>query len=67
VRFAGEIPLEVGLTVEFVIGWPALLDGYIRLQLRGIGTVVRTNGNETVVKIEKHVFKTRRVPASEEP
>jgi hypothetical protein len=59
-RFAAERPLATGLCMEIVVDWPTLLDGRIPLQLIASGLVVRTHGTDTVVKIERYVFKTRK-------
>ena len=59
-RFAAERPLGNGVGMEIVVDWPTLLDGRVPLQLIATGLVVRTDGTETVVKIERYVFKTRK-------
>jgi c-di-GMP-binding flagellar brake protein YcgR len=59
-RFAAERPLGNGLGMEIVVDWPTLLDGRVPLQLIATGLVVRTHGTDTVVKIERYVFKTRK-------
>src|SRR4051812_45128418 len=60
VRFMAAEPLALGTRLDLAINWPHALDGYVALQLITGGTVVRVCGNETVVTIEKHGFKTRR-------
>jgi hypothetical protein len=60
IRFAAERPLANGLGMEIVVEWPTLLDGRVPLQLIATGLVIRTQGAETVVKIERYVFKTRK-------
>jgi hypothetical protein len=59
-RFAAERPLANGLGMEIVIDWPTLLDGRVPLQLIATGLIVRTHGADTVVKIERYVFRTRK-------
>jgi hypothetical protein len=59
-RFAAERPLANGLGMEIVVDWPTLLDGRVPLKLIATGLVIRTHGTETVVKIERYVFKTRK-------
>jgi hypothetical protein len=58
-RFVAERPLEPGLTVELFIDWPVLLDGGVQLQLTTSGTVVRSDGNTTALRIQRHGFKTK--------
>lgn len=60
IRFLAEQPLERGFYIEVVINWPALLEGRVPLQLVASGVVVRTNGTETALRLERHVFKTRK-------
>jgi hypothetical protein len=45
--------------MEIVLDWPTLLDGRRPLQLIANRLVIRTHGSDTVVKIERYVFKTR--------
>jgi len=59
-RFSAERPLANGLVMEIVIDWPTLLDGRIPLQMIPSVLVVRTHGTDTLVKIERYVFKTRK-------
>jgi len=59
-RFTAERPLANGLGMEIVVDWPTLLDGRVPLQLIATGLVIRTHGTDTVVKIERYVFKTRK-------
>ena len=58
-RFSADGPLEPGLTVELFIDWPLLLDGGVQLQLTMTGTVVRSSGTETALRIRRHGFRTR--------
>lgn len=60
-RFTAVEPLAPGMRVEVAINWPTLLNGCIPLQLIGSGSVVRTCGKETVVTLQDHSFKTRRI------
>jgi hypothetical protein len=64
-RFAADRPLAPGLGMEIVLDWPTLLDGRIPLQLIANGLAIRTQGSETVVKIERYVFKTRKTRPSD--
>ena len=58
-RFTAERALEAGLRVEVFIDWPLLLDGGVQLQLIASGTVVRSNGTEVALRIQRHDFRTR--------
>lgn len=63
-RFNADKPLETGQRLDVSIDWPVLLDGGVQLQLIVSGTVVRSNGIETALRIERHEFRTRRVRPS---
>jgi hypothetical protein len=58
-RFTADHPLLIGHRILAYIDWPALLSGGIKLQLVISGVVIRTNGTEVALKIERHDFKTR--------
>jgi len=60
-RFNADRPLPRGQRIELYIDWPALLHGDVKLQLVLSGVVVRTNGTEVALRIERHDFKTRSV------
>jgi hypothetical protein len=65
-RFIADKPLEPGLRLHVAIDWPVLLDGGVPLQLCVSGVVVWTRGTETAVRLQHHVFRTRRAqPTSE--
>ena len=59
--FTADRPLMVGQLLRVAIDWPAVLHGGVQLQLVVSGVVVRTAGPVTVLQIERHEFKTRRV------
>ena len=67
VRFAAERPLAPGLSVELAVDWPTLLDGRVPLQLIADGSVLRVDGYDAVVKVERHVFKTRKAAPRRHP
>jgi hypothetical protein len=58
-RFIADRPLMKGQRIWAYINWPAVLDKDIKLQLAVLGVVVRTNGTEVALQIERHDFKTR--------
>jgi PilZ domain-containing protein len=67
-RFSVEAPLQAGQRIDVYIDWPVLLEGGVKLQLVVWGEVVRTDGGEAALQIQKHDFRTRRVglrPAKE--
>lgn len=63
-RFNADKPLATGQRLDVSIDWPVLLDGGVQLQLIVSGTVVRSNGTEIALRIERHEFRTRRVRPS---
>jgi len=65
VRFTSSEFMAPGTKVELAIDWPVPLDGASPLQLKGWGTVLRTDKRGTAIKIERHEFcpqRTRTVP-----
>jgi len=60
VRFTSSEILAPGTTVELSIDWPVLLDGACRLQLKGLGVVVRTDEHGTAIEFERTEFYTRK-------
>lgn len=58
-RFIADRALPAGQVIEVYIDWPALLDGGVRLQLIIWGSVIRANGTEIALQIQKHGFRTR--------
>jgi hypothetical protein len=58
-RFMAARPLPIGLHLQVNINWPVRLDGRIPLQLIANGTVVRSFGRETAIKLQSYEFKTR--------
>jgi hypothetical protein len=58
-RFMADRPLMTGQRIWAYINWPAVLGRDIKLQLAVLGVVVRTNGTEVALQIERHDFKTR--------
>jgi hypothetical protein len=60
-RFNADRPLQIGQKLDVSIDWPVMLDGGVQLQLIVSGVVVRSSGNETALRIQRHEFKTRRM------
>src|SRR5262245_4509695 len=54
---AGELAVDTSL--ELTVKWPVLLKGAIPLDLWLFGRVVRTNGTQAAVRIERHQFRQR--------
>jgi c-di-GMP-binding flagellar brake protein YcgR len=61
ILFTTEGALPMGQRVELFVNWPARLGGACPLQLIVIGRVVRTDGGQAAVRIERYQFKTRRL------
>ena len=59
VRFTASGPLRPDLQVYLSVDWPVPLDGGVELQLILSGTVVRTRGTETALRISRHELRTR--------
>jgi PilZ domain-containing protein len=60
VRFTAEQQLPVGMRLEVTMRWPVALEGSIPLQLRLVGTILRTAGHQTALMIDQHEFRTAR-------
>mgnify|MGYP000129695861 FL=1 len=59
VKFTAQGPLAPGKRVELAISWPAQLDGKCALKLVASGKIVRCQGNQVAVGIEKYEFRTQ--------
>ena len=64
VLFTVERELPVGMSLELIVRWPALLERSIPLQVSLFGTTVRATGDRAVLKIDKHEFRTARLKNS---
>jgi hypothetical protein len=64
VLFTTDRPLSIGGVVEASVDWPALLDGACGLRLVVSGPVVRSNGNQAAIRIERYEFRTRALRAN---
>ena len=58
VLFTTESNLVEGALVELAVSWPALLNGVLPLKLVTHGLVVRTQGKQAAITIERYEFKT---------
>jgi hypothetical protein len=58
-RFTADTALLIGQKIVVYIDWPVLLNGDIKLKLVVLGVVVRTNGTEVALQIQRHDFRTR--------
>jgi hypothetical protein len=58
-RFMADTPMLTGQKIVVHIDWPVLLDGDTKLQLVISGVVVRTDGTEAALQIQRHDFRTR--------
>jgi hypothetical protein len=59
VLFTTESILLEGQAVELAVSWPALLDNVLPLKLIARGRLVRADGTQAAMAIEKYEFKTR--------
>jgi hypothetical protein len=62
VLFESTRALAIGTRVELSIAWPARLDDRVRLRFCFTGCTVRSDGNSTVVQIQRYVFRTAGCP-----
>jgi hypothetical protein len=58
-RFTADSLLLIGQRIVVHIDWPVLLDGDTKLQLVISGVVVRTDGTEAALQIQRHDFRIR--------
>jgi hypothetical protein len=59
VLFTTESILREGQRVELAVSWPVLLNKVLPLKLVAIGRLVRSQGTQAAMSIEKYEFKTR--------
>ena len=59
--FTAERALPIG-AVELALDWPFRLDGVCPLQVVVFGQVLGGSERAVMVKIERHEFRTRRLP-----
>jgi hypothetical protein len=58
VLFKAEKPLPPGKRLELSISWPAQLDGKCGLKLVARGRIVRCQGTNIALEIDKYEFRT---------
>jgi hypothetical protein len=58
--FVTNDTFHVATYVELSISWPVLLNDNCLLKLIVEGTVVRSGGTSTAIRIKRHEFRTRR-------
>jgi hypothetical protein len=63
VAFTTTHRLPTNAPVEISINWPARLNGTCPLKLVVTGRVIRSEEDNAVVQIERHVFRTCAAPA----
>jgi len=59
VLFTTESILRAGQRVELAVSWPVLLDNMLPLKLVASGRLVRSQGTQAAMSIDKYEFKTR--------
>lgn len=59
VLFTTESILPAGQRVELAVSWPALLNDVLPLKLVARGRLVRSQGRQAAMAIDRYEFKTR--------
>jgi hypothetical protein len=59
VLFTTESILREGQRVELAVSWPVLLNNMLPLKLVASGRLVRSQGTQAAMSIDKYEFKTR--------
>jgi hypothetical protein len=59
VLFSTDEPLSPGRSIRVAISWPARLDSSVGLQLVARGRIVRCDGGNAAVRIQRYEFRTR--------
>jgi hypothetical protein len=59
ILISADAPLPLGKGVKLSIDWPAKLNNTCRLQLVTSGRIIRTEGNNAVVSLATHEFRTK--------
>ena len=59
VLFESDTGLPPGMPVQLWIRWPVRLDNEVSLNLFVIGRTIRTEGNCTAVRFQRHEFRIR--------
>jgi hypothetical protein len=59
VLFSTDELLSPGRKIRVAISWPAQLDSSVSLQLVARGRIVRCDGSNAAVQIERYEFRTR--------
>jgi hypothetical protein len=59
VLFTTESNLPAGQRVELAVSWPALLNDVLPLKLVASGRLVRSQGRQAAMAIDRYEFKTR--------
>ena len=60
ILFTTESGLAAGQRVELSVSWPARLNDIVPLQLVTVGRLVRVEGSQAAIAIERWEFKTCR-------
>lgn len=58
ILFTTEEPLENWMRLEVAVDWPVCLDNGCPLKLVAQGRVVRADGSQAAIEIEKYEFRT---------
>lgn len=57
--FQADRTLLPGISIDFWIEWPVLLDAQVGLRLHGTGRIVRVDGKYIAVEMSRYEFRTR--------
>jgi hypothetical protein len=60
ILFSAQEQIPLGRSMEVSVTWPARLEGSCPLKLVAVGSVVRSEGNRTAVRILRYEFRTKR-------
>ena len=59
ILISADAPLPLGKSVKVSIAWPAKLNDRCRLKLVASGRIIRTEGNNAVISLAMHEFRTQ--------
>jgi hypothetical protein len=59
ILISANAPLPLGKFVKVSIDWPAKLNDRCRLKLVASGRIIRIEGNNAVVSLQTHEFRTQ--------
>jgi hypothetical protein len=60
IAFTVDEKFKIGAYIELSVSWPVLLNGSCPMKLVVEGRVVRSDGQSTAIRTERHEFRTQR-------